>query len=198
MNEPAASINEWVLTKEIFDRLLSRFAPEREIAAEQYEITRRKLIKFFTFHRADDPEAATDEVINRVARRLDSGEQIENLHGYFLGVARFLLKETAKKNVRRDAALKEVSIGGVAAAQLPTEAEQRERLHVCFENCLQKLPEDERGLIVKYYRENKSAKIEHRKELSEEMGIAVNALRIRMHRIRARLERCISECVEKS
>ena len=106
MSNSSTSANEWVLTKEIFDGLMLRFAPEREVAAEQYEITRRKLIKFFMFHRTNEPEADADEVINRVARKIAAGEEVQNLPAYFLGAARFLLIETVKKNARRETALK--------------------------------------------------------------------------------------------
>jgi DNA-directed RNA polymerase specialized sigma24 family protein len=52
-----------------------------------------------------------------------------------------------------------------------------------------------RDMVLRYYQENKQAKIDHRKKLAEEMGIAVNALRIRAHRIRVSLEQCIDECL---
>jgi DNA-directed RNA polymerase specialized sigma24 family protein len=36
-----------------------------------------------------------------------------------------------------------------------------------------------------------------RRELAEEEGCSMNALRIRVHRLRAGLEACVDECVER-
>ncbi len=67
-----------------------------------------------------------------------------------------------------------------------------------FETCLKKLSDDSRELIVAYYREQRRAKIKLRKELAERLGIPLNALRIRAHRIRTKLEDCVVNCLEHS
>ncbi len=67
--------------------------------------------------------------------------------------------------------------------------------HECLKNCLERLPENQKDLIMEYYLESKSAKIEHRKMLACELGIEVGTLRIRAHRIRAILERCVKKCL---
>jgi DNA-directed RNA polymerase specialized sigma24 family protein len=58
----------------------------------------------------------------------------------------------------------------------------------CFDECLERLREKERTLILDYYQEEGHAKIENHKEMAARMGIPLNALRIRVHRIRVRLE----------
>ena len=77
-----------MLTQEAFDQLLAALDADRERAGHQYEIVRRKLLKFFEFHGSDAPEEHADETINRVARKLAEGERVENFNGYCLGVAR--------------------------------------------------------------------------------------------------------------
>jgi len=67
----------------------------------------------------------------------------------------------------------------------------------CLERCLDHLPSDNRKLVVEYYQQERQAKIEHRKRLARELGIAVNALRIRAHRIRLALQRCVLDCLEQ-
>ena len=62
---------------------------------------------------------------------------------------------------------------------------------------MQNLPAENREMIVEYYQEEKRAKIDKRKVLAEQFGVPLNALRIRAHRIRAKLEDCVHECVEK-
>lgn len=181
----------WALTQDALDRLLAQLDADRERAGEVYEGVRLKLVKFFEWRGAKAPEDHADETINRVARKIEEGEEIRNLSAYFLGVARLVLLEVFKEIEGERAALE----------QLPSlvmgESEQADARRECFELCLQNLPVESRELIVEYYREERTAKIVSRKGLAERLGIPLNALRIRAHRIRSRLEECVRECVER-
>jgi DNA-directed RNA polymerase specialized sigma subunit, sigma24 homolog len=192
MNGELSSKEEPALTQQAFDRLLASFDSDRERAAEKYENLRSKLVKFFEW-RACAVAALdlADETINRVARRIDGGERIHNLSNYAYGVARMIYLERMKE-LKREEATRE---------SLPTEVveepHETERLE-CFEACLKKLSDERRELIVAYYREQRRAKIELRKELAEHLGIPLNALRIRAHRIRTKLEECVVNCLQQS
>ncbi|MBA3322827.1 MAG: hypothetical protein H0T45_15455 [Pyrinomonadaceae bacterium] len=185
---------EWVLTQAAFDALLSLLdADDRERAAEQYERLRRKLEKFFEWRDAENPSAEADETLNRVARKAIEGESIRDLNNYCLGVARLLLKESFKQKARQQR----------ARAQFPQPSraepffdEADARLE-CFETCLQQLTAENRELIMAYYQDEKRTHIEQRKELATALGIPLNALRIRAHRIRAQLEECVRECLAR-
>src|SRR5262249_25577078 len=109
---------------------------------------------------------------------------------YCVGVARMLLKETLKEQ-RKQSELGDmpVTIGNDSES-----AEKSELQLQCFDGCLDKLPIETRMLVMEYYELRKQAKIDRRKELAEELGIPVNALRIRIHRIRAQLEECVIHC----
>jgi len=75
--------------------------------------------------------------------------------------------------------------------------EDIEPSYECLEHCLEHLPSTNRQLVLEYYRQERKAKIDHRKLLAAELGIAVNALRIRAHRIRRSLEQCVHSCLEQ-
>jgi DNA-directed RNA polymerase specialized sigma24 family protein len=60
------------------------------------------------------------------------------------------------------------------------------------------LSESERELILSFYQGERKRKIQNRSEMACRLGISAEALRSRMHRIRGRLERCISECMQSS
>ncbi|MFY9608365.1 MAG: hypothetical protein WAU45_07080 [Blastocatellia bacterium] len=185
--------NRWVLTREAFDQLLERLDADREQAGAEYENIRRKLIKFFEWHGCESPEDYTDETINRVARRIDEGEVIHNLRGYFGGVARMLWLDLLKEKQREQAAFERLPPPRVVTD------EDEPKLHFgCFEKCLESLSAENREMIIEYYREEKSAKIEARKRMAKGFGIRPNALRIRAHRIKARLEECVRECIDSS
>ena len=62
---------------------------------------------------------------------------------------------------------------------------------------VERLPPDDQRVALLYYTGDGRAKIEQRQKLAEELG-GSNALRIRMHRIRATLHACISECLKET
>lgn len=180
------------LTKQAFDKLLTHFSPDPEKAGIEYETTRRKLIRFFVSRRVDAADTACDETINRVARRIDEGQQIDNLVGYFYGVARIVFKEIIKQRDRDPVSLEDEPTALRQKATEPIEPDQRLR---CFDHCLETLAPESRVLILEYYEGEGRAKIDHRQELADRMHIPLNALRIRVHRIRGNLEQCIKRCL---
>jgi DNA-directed RNA polymerase specialized sigma24 family protein len=187
-----------VLTSVAFERLLEALDPDRGSAGERYELTRRKLIRFFDCHGAARSEDLADESLDRLARRLTEGESIGNPVGYVLGVARNVLRESwgrgpaVERQTRagRDSAVKPGSDADEAGA----DAEDERRL-TCLEGCLERLAPETRRLVLRYYEGKERAKIVARRDLARELGIGVNALRIRMHRIRQRLESCVTSCL---
>jgi DNA-directed RNA polymerase specialized sigma24 family protein len=62
---------------------------------------------------------------------------------------------------------------------------------------MNQLTPESRELVLEYYPEEKQAKIDRRKELADRLGIAVNALRIRAHRVRASLQECLFACIKQ-
>jgi RNA polymerase sigma factor (sigma-70 family) len=182
---------DWVLTQESFDALLAWLDPRRENAAEQYEDIRRRLIKIFTCRGCYEPEDLADETINRVIKKLKDIESsfIGDPRRYFYGVANKVHMEYLRRK----------------PAQPPPEPrkdddeiERQEREDECLERCLGRLASDNRELFEQYFKYEKRTKIEHRKRLAEQLGIALNALRIRAHRIRAFLQQCMQDCLEQA
>lgn len=176
---------KWVLTKEAFDKLLKHFSPDRDEAAKLYEAMRLKLTRFFEWRSSLSSDADVDETFNRVARRIDEGEEIHNLNGYFLSVARLVFLESLKRRERSSEDLDKVPDIPVDSHR---ERDQKEARLVCLDEGLSELSHDERELILEYYREEKHAKIVLRKMLADDRGITLDALRIRACRIRKKLE----------
>jgi DNA-directed RNA polymerase specialized sigma24 family protein len=190
---PARSKERWSLTQEAFDRLLRSLSVDRDEAGARYEIIRRKLVRFFECRSVEDSEDHADETINRVARRIYEGQQIDNLTGYFYGVARLVLMEVIKERERAPIGLEEAP--NVQRQKIVDERDCEPRIQ-CFDECLDSLPPESRQLIINYYQEERRAKIELRQQLADQLRIPVNALRIRAHRIRMTLERCITTCMQ--
>jgi RNA polymerase sigma-70 factor (ECF subfamily) len=185
------------LTPEGFDALLAQLDSDRERAGELYETIRRKLVRLFEWRGCASPEDLADETINRVARRLAEGVELRSSdpYGYFCGVAHLVYKEVLRRASREHRALAEG--GGWPPPACDDEPSDR-RLD-SLRRCLEHLEPDQRVLVLRYYQgksdQGKSAQgesnIRQRQRLATEVGIPMNALRIRVHRIRRKLESCV-------
>lgn len=182
----------WVPTQKAFDKLLQQMGPNREDAGKVYETVRVKLVRFFEWRGCDAADFRADQTLDRVMRRIDEGQVISNLMGYIYGVARLVLKEELRERERVDLLNNDPAS---TANPSPSPAEETDYRLACFDHCLSTLSSDVRELIIGYYQEEKHEKIVGRRELAERLGIPLNALRIRAHRIRKTLEECIQDCL---
>lgn len=163
--------------------LLTWLDPDRERAGEQYEHLRRKLIRFFEMqHCQPRAEELADRTLDVLARRLQQGIEIctWDVSHFCYGVARNLLRDH-RKGVKLEPLTREPA----AVFRPPCE---REWPLQYLERCLDELSPESRQLIQAYYQEEKRAKINQRLRLAQQLGISPNALRLRVHQIRLKLE----------
>lgn len=183
----------WQPTPEEFDMFLRWLDPDIEKAAMRYESIRRNLIAIFNRRGCHCPEDLADETFNRVTRRLP--KMIETYEGeparYIVVVARNLHLEYVQQ-VEKQEPLPEHDHTDLS---VDPPDEDKEHDYGCLEHCLKELSPPQRKLVVGYYHEDKRAKIDHRKQMADELGIGLNALRIRAHRIRTSLEDCLKQCL---
>lgn len=185
------------LPPEAFATLLARLNPNPARAGEAYEEQRQMLVKFFECRGEAFAVDLTDEVFNRVARRLGEGEVIENLSGYCLSVARFVLLERSRSSEQRRVAFD--NLPPLAAPEKPEREDEAEDARlVCLRSCLKSLSAENRALILEYYQDTKRAKIDVRQAIALRLGITRNALCNRMVRQRNQLEQCITRCVKNT
>lgn len=169
-----------------FTRLLQALAPDRDSAGQRYEQLRQRLLYFFGVRHVTHAEEHADEVIDRLARRLAEGAEVSpSIEAFALGIARNLEREQWKKPQTVDLPWH--------LPDKPNAAEISPAVE-CLEQCLESLDEASRRSILRFYRAEGAVKIRQRQALAEELGIEANALRVRMHRLRARLEKCVAAC----
>lgn len=161
---------------------------DREHAARKYETIRRRLIKVFASRGCGEAEDLADQTINRVTLKVAeiSATYTGDPALYFYGVARKVLLERIRPNRT-----------GPPPPPAPVSGAEEENRYDCLEKCLDALPAGNRHLVVEYYRDTKRAKIDNRRRVAEELGIALNALRIRALRIRKQLQKCVLECLDE-
>lgn len=178
---------DWILTQELFDELLSWLNADREQAGQEYEDIRRRLIKLFTCRNCHEPEDLADETINRVANKIKEikDHYVGPRAPYFYSVANRIYQEYLRKPT--------------PPSTPPTfTSEDVELEYACLEQCMERQTPANRKLVLEYYQGEKKAKIDHRKMLAAQYGIALNALRIRAHRIRASLQECVENCLSQA
>jgi DNA-directed RNA polymerase specialized sigma24 family protein len=175
------------INQEQFDQLLQWLDPDRETAGDKYEGIRKRLIKLFVCKGSRKPEELSDRTINRVAHKIP--EIQPNYDGdpvnYFCGVANNIFRES----------LREIKSPAVLPHDPVAFHDDEEELNYsCLEQCMDKLPQVHRDLVIGYYSQEKRAKINCRRDLAEARGVGLNALRIRACRIRANLQKCVEDC----
>ncbi|HEY0432096.1 MAG TPA: sigma-70 family RNA polymerase sigma factor [Pyrinomonadaceae bacterium] len=185
------SANKWILTREALDRLLEQFSPDREEAARRYLAMRVRLTRYFEYQKVPSPEPLVDITVDRVARKIFEGHTISSLMAYTLRVARFVFLEWLRHPDRFV-----VDVDGMADPPVRPPDEHKQARLVCLDNCLDKLAIESRKLILGYYSDDGRAKIDHRIKIAETLSIPLNALRIRAHRIRTKLEECLKNCLD--
>ena len=168
--------------------MLAWLDPNRDQAGKKYEDIRLRLIKIFTCRGCTEADALADETINRVTSKVQTiaDDYTGDPALYFYGVAHKVHLEFLRR--------KPVQLPPPPIVEHSEEIEQE---YDCLEHCMQSLTPDSRELVLQYYQEEKQAKIDHRKLLAEQLGIALNALRIRAYRIRAVLQQCVRNCLEQ-
>lgn len=184
-----------------FDEILAWLNPNRELAAAMYVQLRHDVARVFLWNRCSDPEGLTDEVFDRVARKVHHLRQTYNGDPrlFFYGVARNLVKETAKK-VKTYASVDDAGVTLRARGQVEVDEEEEESVQAlehCLKLCLNKLNGEQRRLILEYYAMDEEGKISHRARIARQLGLSIETLRVRVYRIRVTLEECIERCLDR-
>lgn len=195
----------WALTSEIFEKLLDRLDGNRERAGETYEKIRCRMMKFFACRHCASPEDLADETIDRVARRIGEGKEIWTINpaSYFYGVARNVLREYWDSVERENLPLEYLPILAEPCEQPATVIDEQtgwtvDMMLEALEHCLRALSPENRELILEYYQGEGRSRIQTRQSIAERLHLQPNALRIRVHRIREKLERNVRQFLQEN
>jgi len=198
---------KWHLDDMALGALLAALGPDMEQAGRKYARMRERLTNFFTWNRVGNADELADETLDRLARRLgrtgaaDSNrdrdevgsarnEAVERPEDFAAGIARLVLHEQRRRQLRAEQAFDKIQREGDAdqVAWRAEELHRAEERSAVLEKCMAELSEEQRELIRRYYSVEGRTMIGARRRLAEEMGISINALRNRALRIRAELE----------
>jgi DNA-directed RNA polymerase specialized sigma24 family protein len=175
------------ISQEQFAGLLLKLGREPLESGARYETLRTRLIFYFTRKSLDFPEDLADEVLDRLARRLAEGTEIDSLTGFALGIARFVAQEQASRPFQIQV-LEETFFNNIPANS-PTES-MEERISG-MEHCLNRLTTAEVELLERYYLGDGESLIRARKSISETLKILPESVRQRIFSIRRRIRECM-------
>jgi DNA-directed RNA polymerase specialized sigma24 family protein len=177
-------------TRDEFEKLLLWFNPDPDEAGTKFDHIHSRLTKIFTSRGCVDAETLADEVLNRVAVRINTvvqnySDPLRCCIGFVDHVYREYAREQQKQAAAKD-------------STLPRPSEELEQEDGCLKECLAELLQPQRELVMRYFQGEKSAKIAARKKLAAELHLTANALRIQAHRHRQKLRQCIQMCLERT
>ncbi|HKV38640.1 MAG TPA: hypothetical protein VJX67_05470 [Blastocatellia bacterium] len=184
---------------EEFERLLRLLHTDRDTAAAEYERARTRLTLYFRKRGCPAPEGLVDQTITRVIQKLAQGHEITNINAYWFGVARFVLKEYWASRGRDGASLDDLTPSqepflDPLAAEREDDALRSEELKTeCMRQCYQALPDDERTLLARYCGTGTGK----RSELASSMEMNIKSIRVKIHRLRLKLNKCLSNCLKE-
>jgi DNA-directed RNA polymerase specialized sigma24 family protein len=186
------------ITHESFDAVLSWLDEDRDAAGAKYEQLRSSLIRILGWHGCFDAEGLADEVLDRVAEKVDQlrPTYVGDPRAYFYAVANNVAREQRKQNKLR-VSIDDSKVASAAVVHHNELTDPPSLPVKCFSKCLAAMSDDKRRLLLDYYREQKRDKINHRKVLATRLGLDITALRVRIHRLRLSLEQCIERCLRE-
>lgn len=168
-----------------FRKFLVTLSEDEDRAGYLYEDLRLRLTRFFRLRGIYECDEAADETIDRVVRKHDEGTEIGDYLKYSYGVARLVALELHRKSRVAVQAAAEMGCRSV----LPhTDAES---LLDYLQECLKALDDENRGLVLEYYSTG-SKDLTRRELLAQRSGLNLNTLRLRIFRVKKKLEKCIN------
>lgn len=174
------------LTAESYSLLLKAFSSDEKEAALAYAKLRDSLARFFQL-KGDSADEAADETLDRVAVKLGENVLIDDLTKYSFGVARLVFLERLRKMQKEKKAFENYRVEN-AHQKFDEEADDFSPFRECFES----LPNADKSILRAYFIDLPHAELnENRQKLTDKLGVTLNNLRLKIFRLRRRLEDCV-------
>lgn len=178
------------LSAEEWTALLVYLGPEPTSTPARYEQIRQRIIRLFRWRGGGSPDDLADATFDRVAKLLVEGRAgSAEPEAFVVGVARYVLLEDVKRG-RGTVPFEADRHAGTTAEALdgPSIIEQTRD---ALDECMGSLDDAARSLILGYYAGEGRARIDARGALASAANAGDGTLRVRVHRIRAKLEECV-------
>lgn len=170
-----------------YEALFEWLGPTRDEGEKKYKEIENRLIRILLKRGCTDPENCVAESIDRVTLKVPEvkATYVGNPLWYFISVARNVHREHLNR-------MREIPFETVPDPVIQPEVNLARE---CLRECLTLLAVDQRNLVLDYHVNIKKAKIDLHRSMAEELGLTTNALRLRIHRLRMALEKCVLTCL---
>ena len=181
------------LTAEGFGKFLRWLSENDELAVREYQSIRMKLVRYFIHKGCSDPDDLFDKTVDVVVGKIDTCGECPSPLAYCYGVAKNIWRQDLRERKSAPPATLEENM----ALPVYPDPQFHEQELKCLERCVEQLSPTDRDVVTRYHQGQGRDKIETRRLLADRVG-GVNALRIRVCRIRKELRICVVDCVRRS
>lgn len=169
-------------------KLLEIRSSDQDEAGVAYNELRNSLVRFFRIKGDSDPDEAADLTLDRAAVKMPKDIAAEHLTGYCFGVARFIFLERLKRRKKNNEAADEF----YRHRNLSANVQDGDDEFLIFRECFEKLASSEKLFLSGYFVDLPSAELEEsRRQMCQKNNITLNNLRLKVFRLRQRLENCV-------
>jgi len=180
---------DWSLTAECLEKFLSWLSADREEAWTKFEKLRKQLTARFVRRGCHIPEELFDQTVDVACRKIEWGEVDQSVDpgAYCYGVATNVIHEYWRR-------LQPVPLPDDLPDWKNAPAWDERELK-CLDLCLDQLSPHDRDVVIRYHQDRGREKIEVHKVMAAQQG-GLNALRVRVCRIKRSLRDCVSDCMK--
>ncbi len=169
-----------------FDELFRLLEPDAPSIDEGFRRCRLKLVKFFAWRRCEDPDNLADETMSRLLKNVHSGQEIlsDKPYSYVYAIATYVFMEHLRAKHKGEVIIDIDEVEQIAGSGATDD---------CQTQCLDQLSAEKRELLAQYYLD-----YDQRNAIAEKQGLTLNALRLKVHRMKHALKRCWEDCRKHS
>jgi DNA-directed RNA polymerase specialized sigma24 family protein len=176
-----------------FDAMLRLFDADRDVAAVKYEALRSRLVAFFEWRGCAGAEDLADICFDRLQMKVAFGEDIQNPNAYTSTIAQFVYREYLRSPEYRSDSLDDEN-EKIPEPEAIVAKKSEDGDLVCLDDCLNEFAPQDRQLMIEYYNTDEKTMIASRKRLANSMSATLNTLRIKVCRLKSKLEVCVRDC----
>lgn len=172
-----------------FTALLHFLDPEDpDEANNKYLRLQRKLVGYFNLKGMFDPITDAEDALQRAGKKILEGVPIPDIDRFCMGIARNIVMERLRNRRREESAfIRFMEISN-------DENTKTDRITELMKQCFEKLLPADRDLLISYCKVSPGkSRAEHRRQLAEDRGWSIEALRTRVTRLRRVLTDCVKE-----
>jgi hypothetical protein len=179
----------------VFASLLTFLCPEDpDEANRRYMRLHQKLAGYFRLRGMLDPSNDADDALDRAGKNIVKGVSIPDIDRFCIGIARNIVLERLRQRRREESAFLQF----LNHSQDNSTEAMVDRITNLMKPCFEKLDADDQDLLKSYCWVPAGVdRAEHRRQLAERLQLKIEALRIRVTRLRRGLENCVKALSKK-